>query len=73
MSAYWTPDRIRQAMQDWNQQHGGQPKMESWRRATPFTPSAQTVVTVFGSWNVAIVSAGFVANRQGPHKLVGTA
>ncbi len=61
----WTCERIVAAIQAWNVIHGRPPTSTDWRTATHLTPSAAVVFRRFGSWNAAIVAAGFVALPQG--------
>lgn len=56
----WTRATIRQALFEWRFEHGRSPKAEEWRASEdPRWPSTSTVIRLFGSWNKAIVSAGY--------------
>ena len=49
----------------WAQEHGRPPTLEEWRRAGESHPSAATVRRLFGTWNAALVAAGFEPRRPG--------
>ena len=65
LNAYWTRERILRALCLWTDEYGVTPKMTQWRRATPWTPAAQTVVERFGTWNAAVTTAGLRARGVG--------
>lgn len=63
---YWTKRRILDAIQLWALENGGRPPTGTeWRKATPHTPTTQTVRERFGSWGFAIELAGFRRPRAG--------
>jgi hypothetical protein len=55
----WPPQRVVERLQAWSHEHGRAPTLEEWRRAGARHPSAATVRRLFGSWNAALVAAGF--------------
>lgn len=55
----WSPQRILEAIRDWNATHGRPPGMNDWRTAAVDHPAVVTVVKMFGRWNTAIAAAGF--------------
>lgn len=66
---FWTPERIIQAIQEWNREHGRPPIAPEW--VTPGARVGQiapvsTVQREFGSWRAAIQAAGF--DGLGPGK-----
>ena len=52
-------------LQAWAHEHGRPPTLEEWRRAGARHPSAATVRRLFGSWNAALVAAGFEMRPPG--------
>lgn len=62
----WSERRIREALWDWEAEHGRPPVHDEWLRAdrTCRRPTAQRCKEVFGSWNAALEAAGFDA--RGP-------
>jgi Homing endonuclease associated repeat len=62
----WTERRIREALWDWEAEHGRPPTHDEWVAADPARrrPTAETVKGVFGSWNAGLEAAGFEA--RGP-------
>jgi hypothetical protein len=61
----WTRDQIVAAIQAWAERTGQPPTANEWRQQRPSRPTTRRVIRVFGSWNAAIVAAGFIARRQG--------
>jgi hypothetical protein len=61
----WPVSRVVERLQWWESEHGRPPTLEEWRRAGPRHPSAATVRRLFGSWNAALVAAGFEMRRPG--------
>jgi len=55
----WSKDDIILAMWEWHEEHGRQPFWKDWVRADANHPASFTVHTIFGSWNEAIIEAGF--------------
>lgn len=55
----WSKDDIILAMWEWDEKHGQQPGWADWLKAAPEHPSSVTVNKLFGSWNKAILEAGF--------------
>jgi hypothetical protein len=67
----WTRDRILEAIRQWTAGHDGQPPAtKDWRRKTPAAgyPSTTVVYRLFGSWNSAILAAGFEPTPLGRHR-----
>jgi hypothetical protein len=60
----WTPERIVEAMRRWAHQHGRPPTSHAWHRAGQGHPSAQRVITVFGSFKRAQAAAGLRTVRS---------
>lgn len=58
--------RIVELIQEWAKEYGEPPKVNDWRiiKGTPW-PSYITVIRYFGSWDEAIMSAGFLARGRG--------
>jgi len=52
-------------MHAWADEHGRPPTLEEWRRASARHPSAATVRRLFGTWNAALIAAGFEARPPG--------
>ena len=61
----WPPPRVLERLQSWAHEHGRPPTLEEWRRAGTRHPSAATVRRLFGSWNAALVAAGFEMRPPG--------
>jgi len=61
----WPERRVLARLHAWSQEHGRPPTLEEWRRAGESHPSAATVRRLFGTWNAALVAAGFEARRPG--------
>ena len=61
----WPPPRVVERLQSWAHEHGRPPTLEEWRRAGTRHPSAATVRRLFGSWNAALVAAGFEMRPPG--------
>jgi Homing endonuclease associated repeat len=61
----WPPPRVVERLQAWAHEHGRPPTLEEWRRAGARHPSAATVRRLFGSWNAALVAAGFEKRPPG--------
>lgn len=66
----WTPDAILLAIQEWADEHGGiPPSASAWyceRSHNEGVPAVSYVQRVFGSWNKAIVAAGYEPHASGP-------
>lgn len=56
---HWTEERVVEAIQAWVREHGEPPTGAEWKRSGDGHPVTATVVNVFGSWNIAMVAAGF--------------
>lgn len=63
--AYWTQQRIIDALQAAHKANGRAPTQEEWRFAGAATPSSTTVTYQFGSWNNAMEAAGFPRRSRG--------
>jgi hypothetical protein len=61
----WPKRRVLAHLHAWAQENGRPPTLEEWRRAGESHPSAATVRRLFGTWNAALVAAGFEARRPG--------
>jgi hypothetical protein len=61
----WTHDTIVYAITLWYRKHDRTPLMDEWVQAGENHPSRQTVRRVFGSWNAAMIAAGFHPRPQG--------
>jgi len=55
----FTRTEITVAVTAWKMQYGRLPKQRDWRGQVPGFPTRQQVVTEFGSWNAALVAAGY--------------
>lgn len=76
----WTPEAVIAAIRDWADEHGGVPpttpcwapghhNAKDWMRAEYETgrwPHSRLVCRVFGTWNAALIAAGFE-----PHSVKG--
>ncbi len=60
---FWTEHRIIQAVQNWTRLHGRIPTLSDWTMATVDHPSQKTVRERFGTWNEAILAAGYQPHR----------
>lgn len=60
----WDRDKIALAVRRWAQEHQGPPRTRDWAAPGPAWPSYRIVVRVFGTWNAAIVAAGFTPRCQ---------
>ncbi len=65
----WTEDRIIAAIREWEAEHGQPPTNREWWFAGEDRPGRVTVMKRFGSWNKAIMAAGFVPRRQGDFRV----
>lgn len=75
---YWTPERVIEAMQEWDSIHSKPPRTTDWRWLNEFVdghrrwPHVQTVVERFGSWNEGLAAAGLrvqhVKRKRGVHR-----
>jgi hypothetical protein len=61
----WTAETIAYAIDLWHRKHLRTPTVNEWEAAGPNHPCRQTVIRVFGSWNAAMVAAGFRARGRG--------
>lgn len=64
----WSDQEILDAIRDWADRHDGVPPgWNDWRKADPKGrhPTSMTVWTRCGSWNDALVMAGFEPTRYG--------
>jgi hypothetical protein len=61
----WTHDTIVYAITLWYRKHDRTPLTSEWDQAGENHPSRQTVARVFGSWNAAMIAAGFHARPRG--------
>lgn len=62
----WTRERIVSALQAWALEHGRPPSGTDWRVTGLWEhPSTGTVLLKFGTWNAAMVAAGFQPRRPG--------
>ena len=61
----WTPETIVYAIGLWYRRHSRIPFTSEWDQAGENHPSRQTVARVFGSWNEAMIAAGFDARPRG--------
>jgi len=65
-SEAWTGQEILAAIRAWAERTGHPPGADDWRSATSNAqPGTRRVIRVFGSWNEAIATAGFVPTRSG--------
>jgi hypothetical protein len=62
----WSPERIRTALQHDAERRGRPPTAREWERKARGRPTRRMVAKVFGSWNAALVDAGFPRRPQGP-------
>lgn len=67
-STVWTPDAIVCAIQEWADEHGGVPPTatDSFTSGRDALPAVTTVQKAMGSWNAAIIAAGFEPHAIGP-------
>src|SRR5258708_35870194 len=61
----WTHDTIVYAITLWYRKHSRTPLTSEWDQAGENHPSRQTVARVFGSWNAAMLAAGFTPRPRG--------
>jgi Homing endonuclease associated repeat len=61
----WPTSTVIARLRAWAEEHGRPPTLEEWRRAGERNPSSATVRRIFGTWNAALVAAGFEARRPG--------
>ncbi len=61
----WTNETILYAIHLWHRKHRRPPATSEWEQAGENHPSRQTVRRVFGSWNEAMVAAGFTPRPRG--------
>jgi hypothetical protein len=61
----WPVATVVTRLRAWAEEHGRPPTLEEWRRASARHPSAATVRRLFGTWNAALVAAGFEPRRPG--------
>lgn len=62
----WTKETVIVAIEKWADRHGRQPSATEWiRSGGDVFPSATTVMTIFDTWNAAIIAAGFRPQRGG--------
>ena len=66
--SHTVPELILYALELWHRQHLRIPATDDWDRAGPNHPSRVTVMRRFGSWNTAIVAAGFRPRRPGQRR-----
>src|SRR5262249_30257145 len=50
----WSEERIIEAIQEWELEHGRTPYHWEWESSGEFYPSSTTVTRVFSSWNAAM-------------------
>lgn len=55
----WPQPLVRQAMWAWTERHGAPPRYHDWDHRNGVHPANSTVVARYGSWNLALVDAGF--------------
>jgi hypothetical protein len=65
MATRWTEEAICYAIRRWAEEYGEPPRQRTWQRAIPGYPSFDTVRKAFGSWNKALVAAGFPPRSRG--------
>jgi hypothetical protein len=61
----WTNETIVYAITLWYRKHSRTPLTSEWDQAGENHPSRQTVARVFGSWNAAMLAAGFTPRPRG--------
>lgn len=61
----WTSDTIVYAITLWHRKHSRLPLTREWTQAGENHPSRMTVSRVFGSWNEAMIAAGFHPRPRG--------
>jgi Homing endonuclease associated repeat len=61
----WDPETIAYAIRLWHRTHSRTPFTSEWDQAGENHPSRQTVTRVFGSWNEAMIAAGFDPRPRG--------
>lgn len=67
----WTPQRIIEAFQRWEREHGRPPVYNEWRQGGEWWPNQATVTRAFGSWRDGMRAAGFTPRVAGrPRKQV---
>lgn len=57
--ARWTREGVLQALFAWRFEHGKLPSSHQWTKAGEEHPCRYTVRALFGSWNAAVVAAGY--------------
>lgn len=65
MTRYWTRERIIEAIRLHEELNGRPPALIDFGGGDYRFPSHRTVTNFFGSWNAAIVAAGFAPRRKG--------
>lgn len=70
---HWNRDTILAAIRRWTATHGEPPRCRDWSAAGPDHPHAASVQEYFGTWNEAIVAAGFRPRRAHFERRNGTA
>jgi hypothetical protein len=55
----WDRETAKTAIYRWRYETGRLPKFNQWARCTETHPSARQLIRMFGSWNAAIVEAGY--------------
>lgn len=61
----WSAELVLEAIRNWVALHGDIPRVDDWKRPTDEHPTSTTVVHYFGSWNDAMVAAGFTPRPSG--------
>lgn len=70
----WTRVTIISAMQTWEADHGEPPRAIEWSHRSDDWPSTIDVQRAFGTWNNAVVAAGYKPRRgrePGTHNISG--
>lgn len=61
----WTPEEIIALIQQETHEQGLPPALAEWRGRSEERPDPREVAAIFGSWNDAIIAAGFVPRPRG--------
>lgn len=60
----WSHARVLLVIRAWTTVHGRPPYADEWRSAGPGRPTTATVRRRFGSWNRAMLAAGYVPRER---------
>lgn len=61
----WSRDQVTQLIYLFRFTHGRLPSWRDWKTADPYRPTSNQVTRLFGSWNAAMVAAGYEHEARG--------